>query len=194
MNTDDALMRQAAQNNAEAFGVLVRAHEMRVSRFALRLLGSDYSTAQDITQETFLRVWRGRHAYVPFGSFSTYLLRIAHRLCLDALRRTRARALPLDIWADAESISTRATAPSAEQIACESGLADAVKAAVAALPETQRTVFILSHYEGVGYQEIACILECPIGTVASRRHHAVQNLRRLLADWNPDFIQGETHE
>ena len=194
MNTDDALMRQAAQNNAEAFGVLVRAHEMRVSRFALRLLGGDYNAAQDITQETFLRVWRGRQTYVPFGSFSTYLLRIAHRLCLDALRQSRARALPLDIWADAESISTPAIAPSAEQIACEIGLADAVKAAVAALPETQRTVFILSHYEGVGYQEIARILECPMGTVASRKHHAVQNLRRLLADWNPDFTQGETHE
>jgi RNA polymerase sigma-70 factor (ECF subfamily) len=62
-------------------------------------------------------------------------------------------------------------------------LADAVRRAVQALPAPQREVFILSHYEGLSYQEIAGVLGCPLGTVASRKHLALEALRRRLAPW-----------
>ena len=191
---DDALMVRAAQNgDADAFGELVRAHEKRVSRFALRMLGeSDRETAQDVTQETFLRVWRSRSEYVPSGLFSSYLLRVVHRLCLDALRKkARQNLVPLDEWSGAWDTAAVAVysapfVPSAEHAALDQSLADAVQAAVADLPENERAVFILSHYEAMPYHEIARILNCPMGTVASRKHHAVQILRRALALWKPD--------
>lgn len=62
-------------------------------------------------------------------------------------------------------------------------LSEAVRAAVLALPEAQRTVFVLSQYEGLGYREIAAVLDCPLGTVASRKHLAVETLRRRLRPW-----------
>ena len=192
-NPDDALMCRVARNDADAFGVLVRAHEIRVSRFAMRLLGGDKEAAQDVTQETFLRVWNRRREYVPSGSFSSYLLRIAHRLCLDDGRKnSHAKLVLSDEWGfwDAPDTPFPLAAPSAEHVACANCFADAVKAAVSALPEAQKSVFILSHYENVPHHEIARILDCPIGTIASRKHHAVLNLRRLLAAWNPD--KGET--
>lgn len=179
---DDALMALAAQNDADAFGCLVRAHEGRVSRFVLRVLSSDRDAAQDVTQETFLRVWRSRAEYVPTGAFSSYLLRIAHRLCLDAARKAARQNAVLDVWSGTWDTADAIT-PSAEQTVCEQSLAEAVQDAVARLPEKERAVFVLSHYENVPYHEIARILDCPMGTVASRKHHAVLHLRRALAPW-----------
>ncbi len=185
-------MARAAQNDASAFGDLVRAHELRISRFALRMLSGDYALAQDVTQETFLRIWRGRAEYVPSGQFASFVLRVAHRLCLDSLRRIARQNALADAWANVPDAAPGSDftnpdllVPSAEQVACQRSLADAVRVAISQLPENERAVFILSHYEAAPYQEIARVLDCPMGTVASRKNRAVRLLRTALADWNP---------
>ena len=81
---------------------------------------------------------------------------------------------------------TRAlTRPSLDpaDVAQAHGLADAVRLAVLSLPEPQRAIFLLSHYEGLSYAEIAEALDCPLGTVASRKHQATETLRRRLSPW-----------
>ena len=171
---DDALMRRTRDGDTEAFGLLVKTHQRRLVRFATRLLG-DAEAAEDAVQETFLRLWRLRARYQPRGCLEHLLLRIARNICLDYARLTRPMATFPEEQPDLES--------SPEAAAQANGMAEAVEQAVQALPEEQRAVFVLSQYEGLSYREIAEILECPEGTVASRKHLAVQSLRRRLRPW-----------
>lgn len=174
---EEALMRRAAGGDTAAFGVLVRTYQSRLVRFAARLLG-DTDAAQDAAQEAFLRLWRLRAAYRPRGCLQAYLLRITRSVCLDY-----ARVRPA--WEPLEERTGGAT-PDPAELAQASGLAEAVRQAVQSLPEPQRVVFILSQYEGLSYAEIAEVLDCPVGTVASRKHQATETLRRKLYSWR-DF-------
>jgi len=171
---DDSLMRRAAGGDAQAFGVIVQAHQGRLVRFAARLL-SDADAAQDAAQKAFLRLWRLRTRYQPRGCLQAYLLRTVRSVCLD-----HARAAHL--W-ETLTESADAAAPDPAGLAQGHGLADAVRHAVLSLPEPQRAVFLLSHYEGLSYAEIADALDCPVGTVASRKHQATETLRRKLSAW-----------
>ena len=171
---EDALMRRAAGGDTAAFGVIVQAYQGRLVRFAVRLLG-DTEAAQDAAQEAFLRLWRGRASYQPRGCLEAYLFRIVRSVCLDYARAVRP-------W---ESLENGASAPASDpaELAQSRSLAQAVRDAVLSLPEPQRAVFVLSHYEGLSYAEIADVLDCPPGTVASRKHLATETLRRRLYSW-----------
>jgi RNA polymerase sigma-70 factor (ECF subfamily) len=173
-------MRRAAAGDALAFGHIVRAHQERLLRFATRLLG-DRDAAQDAVQEAFLRLWRARTRYRSTGLLSTYLLRVVRNICLDYQRAYRPTASLLD----ADSLPTPAEGD--PQSDCQArALVQAVRCAVLNLPEPQRAVFVLNHYEGLSYREIAAVLECPVGTVASRKAQAVETLRRRLGSWQGD--------
>lgn len=172
---DDALMRRAASGDASAFGEIVRTYQGRLVRFAARLLG-DPDAAQDAAQEAFLRLWRLRERYQPRGCLQAYLLRAVRSVCLDHLRAARP-------WESLEEDIGDGTSGPAS-LAEGRGLADAVRRAVLSLPEPQRAVFLLSHYEGLSYAEIAGVLGCPVGTVASRKHQAAETLRRKLSPWS----------
>ena len=171
---DDALMRRAADGDAQAFGAIVAAYQARLARFAARLLG-DPEAAQDAAQEAFLRLWRRRTHFQPRGCLQAYLFRAVRSACLDHIRAARP-------W---EALGEGAGGDSSDPavLAQAHGLADAVRRAVLSLPEPQRAVFLLSHYEGLSYAEIAEALDCPLGTVASRKHQAAETLRRRLAPW-----------
>ena len=171
------------ENSAEAaFTCLVAAYQKRLTAFAVRLLErTDRDAAQDVVQETFLALWRQMsNGEAPFTSperMDLYLLRAVHNRCIDRLRQRTWHAFTSED-AEAPDIS-----PGPEGTAHAALLADAVAAAVATLPVGQRSVFVLSHYEGLRYQQIADLLDCPIGTVASRKNQAVQSLRAALKDW-----------
>lgn len=171
---DDGLMRRAAGGDTSAFGVLVRTYQGRLIRFAARLTG-DSELAQDAVQEAFLRVWRLRATYEPRGCLQAYLFRAVRNVCLDYARTSR----PIEALDE----RTEADAPDPAALAEARSLADAVRGAVLALPEAQRTVFVLSEYEQLSYTEIAAVLDCPVGTVASRKHQATETLRRRLYLW-----------
>ena len=185
---DDGLMRRAAGGDTLAFGVLVRTYQARLVRFAARLTG-DSDLAQDAVQEAFLRLWRGRATYEPRGCLQAYLFRAVRSGCLDYARTSRPTdALDENAEADAPGPAAldenaEADAPGPAALAEARSLADAVRFAVQSLPEMQRAVFILSEYEQISYAEIAGVLDCPVGTVASRKHQAVETLRRKLSSW-----------
>ena len=171
---DDSLMQRAAGGDAQAFGMIVQTYQSRLARFAVRLSG-DSDLAQDAVQEAFLRLWRLRATYQPRGCLQAYLFRIVRSVCLDQVRSRRPSE-----WLD-DNEAAEASDPAA--VAVEQGLAEAVRLAVQSLPETQRVVFILSQYEALTYAEIADVLNCPRGTVASRKHQATETLRRRLQLW-----------
>ena len=177
---DDALMQQVADGDTDSFARLIRTHQSRVVGYASRLLGNDPDAAQDIAQEVFLSVWRGRGQYRAQGRFVVYLLQITRRATLDRLRRRPVATNNWDAWADAP----------APDLTPEAALAAAtfdaaVQEALARLPAGQHDVFVLSHYEQLSYREIAELLNCPIGTVASRKNGAVHALREMLRPWLP---------
>lgn len=177
----DALMRQAAGGDAKAFERLVRHYQPRLQRFAARLLSGDTDAAQDATQEALLRLWRVRQRWLPCGSLEGFLLRAVRNICLDHARAAHPTE-PLEAGSEHHQDDGDGPAGQVQRQA----QADAVRQAVQALPEPQRTVFILSQYEGLPYAEIAAVLDCPVGTVASRKHQALQTLRRRLWAWREE--------
>jgi RNA polymerase sigma-70 factor (ECF subfamily) len=175
---EDILMQQVAEGDMQAFRRLVTAYQPRLLRFARRMLPTDRTFAEDVVQEAFVRLWHTRSRYQATGQLGCFLLRIVRNLCLDAVRDAPP-ALSLETTEDLP-----APGGSLHQQAEARALVNAVRRAVQELPELQRSVFVLSHYEGLSYAEIARTLECPVGTVASRKRLAVETLRRRLGAWN----------
>ncbi|MGE2730266.1 RNA polymerase sigma factor SigE [Mycolicibacterium vaccae] len=155
---------------------LVRQHADRVYRLAYRLSGNQHD-AEDLTQETFIRVFRSVQNYQP-GTFEGWLHRITTNLFLDMVRRRgriRMEALPEDY----ERVP--ADEPNPEQIYHDSRLAPDLQAALDSLPPEFRAAVVLCDIEGLSYEEIGATLGVKLGTVRSRIHRGRQALRDYLA-------------
>ena len=167
MISADELMRRARAGDPDAFGALAARYRPRLERFARRLL-RDPESARDAAQEALLRLWSKAHLYEPRGSFEAFLYTLATRVCLRAMTRERGH-VSLEGLPEPQS-SGRG----------ELELGRMIAEALAQLPDDQRLAFVLSEYEGLSYEEIAAVLQCPKGTVGSRKHAAVRALRQNL--------------
>ena len=151
---------------------LVRQHADRVYRLAYRLSGNQHD-AEDLTQETFIRVFRSVQNYQP-GTFEGWLHRITTNLFLDMVRRRariRMEALPEDYD------RVPADEPNPEQIYHDSRLGPDLQAALDSLPPEFRAAVVLCDIEGLSYEEIGATLGVKLGTVRSRIHRGRQALR-----------------
>src|ERR1044072_1071170 len=154
---------------------VVREHADRVYRLAYRLTGNSHD-AEDLTQETFIRVFRSLASYKP-GTFEGWLHRITTNLFLDmARRRSRLRmeGLPEDTDRLADD------APSPEQVYAETHLDPDLQAALDELPPEFRAAVVLCDVEGLSYEEIGATLGVKLGTVRSRIHRGRAALRWSL--------------
>ncbi|WP_411969458.1 RNA polymerase sigma factor SigE [Geodermatophilus sp. YIM 151500] len=159
---------------------VVRDHSARVYRLAYRLSGNAQD-AEDLTQETFVRVFRSLADFSP-GTFEGWLHRITTNLFLDMVRRRqriRFDALP----DDTERLP--GTAPSPEQVYADTHLDPQVQAALDALSPEFRVAVVLCDIEGLTYEEIAATLGIKLGTVRSRIHRGRVQLRQALAHLAP---------
>jgi RNA polymerase sigma-70 factor (ECF subfamily) len=155
---------------------LVREHADRVYRLAYRLSGNPQD-AEDLTQETFIRVFRSLSHYQP-GTFEGWLHRITTNLFLDMVRRRgriRMEALPEDYD------RVPAEGPSPEQAYHDARLGHELQSALDALPPEFRAAVVLCDVEGLSYEEIGATLGVKLGTVRSRIHRGRQALRDHLA-------------
>jgi RNA polymerase sigma-70 factor (ECF subfamily) len=165
--TDPVLIRAAMAGDVGAFEQIVRLHQQSVWRYLRRLLG-DPGAAEDVAQETFLRVYRRLPTYAFRSRFSTWVFQIARNAGLDELRsrardeRTRRAVRPVPPTADG------AAAARVE-----------IDAALATLPVDQREALLLVEVLGLRYAEAAAVLAVPVGTVKSR----VFGARVRLAAW-----------
>ncbi len=155
---------------------LVRQHADRVYRLAYRLAGNQHD-AEDLTQETFIRVFRSVQNYQP-GTFEGWLHRITTNLFLDMVRR-RARIRMEALPEDYERVP--ADEPNPEQIYHDSRLGPDLQAALDSLPPEFRAAVVLCDIEGLSYEEIGATLGVKLGTVRSRIHRGRQALRDYLA-------------
>jgi RNA polymerase sigma-70 factor (ECF subfamily) len=147
----------------------------------------DVHAAEDLTQETFLRVFARRkeyQAYQASGKFSTWLWRIALNLCYDELRRRKRREKTIfheeggEPLADLEAFAAMDAAP--DRSLAERERSGMVQRALDELPEIYRAVLVLRHYEDLKFREIAEVLGVPEGTVKSRMAEALTQFGRLL--------------
>lgn len=160
---------------------VVREHADRVYRLAFRLSGNR-ADAEDLTQETFVRVFRSLAQYTP-GTFEGWLHRITTNLFLDMVRRRqriRFDALPDDVG---DRLASREAGP--EQAYEHLNLDPEVQAALDALPPDFRVAVVLCDLEELSYEEIAATLGIKVGTVRSRIHRGRVLLREALAHRRP---------
>jgi len=168
-----------------AFDRIVETYSGPVFGLLTRFLGSS-SWREDLVQEVFLRVLRARDRYEPSARFSTWLYRIAFNLCVNERERRGGRAaLSLEDatthdWSDERAPDPTASLERDDRI-------QAVRAAIAALPEAQRMALILAKYEELPYAEIAAVLGSSEKAIKSMVHRARENLRQTLAP----FLQEE---
>ena len=166
---------------------LVKQHADRVYRLAYRLSGNQHD-AEDLTQETFIRVFRSVQNYQP-GTFEGWLHRITTNLFLDMVRRRnriRMEALPEDYD------RVPADEPNPEEIYHDSRLGPDLQAALDSLAPEFRAAVVLCDIEGLSYEEIGATLGVKLGTVRSRIHRGRQALRDYLASHPDAYAEGAT--
>ncbi len=176
-DVDDAYLAQRAQEGyLDAFEVLVKRYTPLAYRVAYRMLGN-HQDAQDVAQEALTAAWQGLPRFRADAQFSTWLYRIVTRRALNKLTRGRTTD-SLDLLDDLPD-GVGDPAQRAERIL--SG--DAVSAAVAALPLSQRIVIVLHHFEGLSYEEVARINRSTVPAVRSHLFRARRTLATSLKEW-----------
>ena len=181
---------QPAEWQAPTWEEIVRDNSARVYRLAYRLTGNRHD-AEDLTQETFVRVFRSLDSYVP-GTFEGWLHRITTNLFLDQARR-RKRIRIDAIGDDTERWSSADELASPERAFEHGNLDQDVQRALDELPPEYRAAVVLCDIEGLSYEEIAVTLGVKLGTVRSRIHRARARLRVSLEHRRPSSQGASEH-
>jgi len=183
--TDEELMSAFQQGDATAFNVIVGRYKDRLINFVFRYVGN-YDDADDIVQETFVRVYRNRDLFQPVAKFSTWMYTIATNLAKTELRRRRYRMLvPLsrkdeyDAEKDVEIADGRYPADGAAERSLQQ---DFIQRALDAIPAKYREVVVLCDIQELSYEEICGVTGLNAGTVKSRLNRGRAQLQKLLKD------------
>jgi RNA polymerase sigma-70 factor (ECF subfamily) len=184
-------MRRFQAGDADAFTQLYERHLRGLLNFFFRLCW-DASLSEDFAQEVLLRVYKSGKQWEPNAKFTTFLYRIARNFWIDHCRLLSTQK---------EKVSLNAEVAGEGELSLIDRLPDDIKPpeddldrrevygaimkALEQLPEEQRMVFVLSEIEEMKYQEIAEVMEVPVGTIKSRMHTAVAKLQELLGDYKP---------
>lgn len=185
--SDHSLLEATREGHEAAFAELVRRYRNQITNYVYRMV-SDYETAVDIAQETFLRVYRAADRYHTSYAFSTYIYRIATNLAISELRRRkRRRLISLTYFFHSHEgqsqnleLDPSDNCPLQDTTLVEDERRNAVARAIATLPEKYRAPLILRDVEGLCYDDIAKILKLSVGTVKSRINRGRAFLRDKL--------------
>ncbi len=185
----DGLVARLKRGEASAYREMMRLYERRLFAFCLGFLREE-DEAMDAVQDAFVKVFKKVHTFRGDAQFSTWLFRIARNLCLDRCRR-KAR-VPMDELDDSRaydpprnpgpallSSATTNSDPDSETMRQE--LRSEITSALAVLSDAHKEILLLREVEGLAYNEIAELLDVPIGTVMSRLFHARKNMQRRLS-------------
>lgn len=180
ISEDEALVRRCQDNDEAAFDLLFHRHLNRVYALVCQYVGHP-EEARDLTQEVFVRVYTHLHSFRGESAFTTWLYRVAVNVCQEerrkqARRRRHATFVPI---AEVDQALRLENGDPLEQALTREAQRK-VQEAIATLPEAQRLVVILRYFQGLSCREIAGVLDCPVGTVSSRLHYAMDTLKRAL--------------
>jgi RNA polymerase sigma-70 factor, ECF subfamily len=183
---DSQVVQRFLDGDERAFGELVHRYDARLVNFVYRTIG-DRERAQDLVQETFIRVYRHLHRFDQSKKFSTWIYTIASNLAKNELRNRSRNPLVLfqtikKNWdADHRPLEWEDESLKPDDLFRKRYLKEMVERAVQELPEHHRIVFVLRELEGRTYEEIAEITDTNLGTVKSRLNRARNNFARIVA-------------
>jgi len=179
-NDDNSLIEACRAGRTEAFGVLVQRYQDRLYPTMLRLTGGA-EDALDLLQDAFLRAFEKLDRFHGESSFYTWIYRIAVNLALSGRRRRRTTLRLGGSGRDSAPDPADDPATSDPSLPLEHAERDAlIQAALNALADDHRAVVVMKEFDGLRYEEIASILNIPVGTVRSRLHRARLELRTRL--------------
>jgi RNA polymerase sigma-70 factor, ECF subfamily len=175
------LIKLARSGDEDAFGKIVNTYRNKVTGYCHRMIGSG---AEDTAQEIFIKFYLALDRFDTSKPVGPFLFRIAHNHCLDILKKKNIRTMPFEkSTEDGLEIQIKDERPNPEELIQESELQHAVKDAIAEVPELYRSPLIMWHVEGLAYEEIAEILELPIGTIKAQIHRGRKLLQQKLMDY-----------
>ncbi len=189
--TDEDLIAAHVQGDQKAFAELVNRYGKLLLGYLVRISGSR-EQAEDMFQETFLRVHSKATTFREGSKFKPWLFRIATNISIDGIRKSKRRpvTVPLEGHGDnpgAESDILPSRSPLPDDGAMASERKQIVQGAINALPTRQRAALVLSYYHGLTHKEIAEAMQCAPGTVKTHLSRALVALAKLLPD-----MEGET--
>lgn len=172
---DRRLIGAIRRGDASALDALIDRYWEPLVTYAARLLG-DWESAQDLAQETFVRIWERREAWSAEGSVQALLYQIIRNLALDELKSVARRSQYIERYAGKSTRLPTTPVEEIERTQLESAFVDAL----AALPERRREVYVLARVEGFSYSHIAQVLGISPQTVANHLSAALASLRKQL--------------
>ncbi|MCJ7459181.1 MAG: RNA polymerase sigma factor [candidate division Zixibacteria bacterium] len=172
-SSDKELMERFLRGEVEGFNLLVKNYKVRLFSLLYRLVGNK-EEAEDILQETFLRVYKQKESYDFNYSFSTWIYTIALNLCRNLYKRKKkVRFFGMDSLVNHPD-------PNSENHGNRNRLSSILEGAISSLPFKYRTVFLLRDVDQLSYEEVASTLNLPLGTVKSRVNRARRILQKKL--------------
>ena len=184
---DVQLMLAFKDGDKAAFEKLMAKYYPRVLNFVYRYV-QNRDVAEDLTQETFIKIYKNAHAYSVKAKFQTWAFTIAKNLSLNELRKLKRKMVSIDQTVDTGEGEVAFQladdkAQTGAQMATKEEQAVAVREAIAALPENQRTAVLLRRYEQMSYDDIAATMGTTSKAVKSLLNRAKENLRKKLKNW-----------
>lgn len=187
--SDKTLAAKASAGQEKAFRDLMTRYEKPVFSLVYRMV-RDRGLAEDLAQETFIRAFTNIRSYNPSYKFSSWIFKIAHNLTIDHLRKKRIETVSIHGAPDAiteeeqarTSLELQDTGELPDTYVENLELGTQIERAVGQLRPEYRTATLLRHVEGYSYQEIAKIMDLPLGTVKTYIHRARLELKEALAD------------
>jgi len=186
--SDQEVVLQAREGLEAAYRELIRRYERPIFSLVYRMV-RDRALAEDLSQETFIKALNAIDSYRPEYKFSSWIFKIANNAAIDQIRRRELDTLSLDgsphattpdeIEATALQVSSRGLSPLEALESSELG--GQIEQAIGRLRPEYRSCILLRHVEGLAYEEIAELLNLPLGTVKTYIHRARNELRDLLA-------------
>lgn len=178
--TDETLIRRIAQKDIQAFDEIYRRYGNRLLHYFYRMLGGDEAMAQDLLQETSLKLIEKAHTFREDGRFSTWLYTIAHNLCLNIFRGKKKFGGSVTDHSGNESLKEH---PEWDNRIDQDRFMNAMHSELTGLEENRRSIFLLRFQEHYTIREISEIMDCPEGTVKSRLFHTTRYLAGRLRDF-----------
>lgn len=180
-SVDEELLRRSHRRDAVAFEAIVDAYQNRVFGFVRRMVPNPEEAA-DVTQEVFIRAFQSFDRFDGRSSVRTWLFRIAHNLCIDRARRTRRAPNEVGLVdpEEGDEIEVLDARWQPDRLALDDELMTVVEDAIRSMSEKLRSVLLLHDREDMAYEEIAQMLELPVGTVKSRLFLARGHLQNAV--------------
>jgi RNA polymerase sigma-70 factor, ECF subfamily len=179
--TDAELVESCLAGRRESFDVIVERHQRHVYQLCYRFVGN-HEDASDLAQDVFIRAYRGLKNFRGQASLGTWLYRIGVNVCLNKVGAKTPKPDPLDPLLAASDERIVSPAESATDAVLRDERAGQVRAAIARLPRKQRATLILRVYHELPHEQIAGILGSSVGAVKANFFHAMNNLKKLMAE------------